>query len=333
MSLGTINSVPPPFFKQGPSAFSRLVFFSALALLFMIADFRLGLTGPIRQSISVLTAPIEWLVNWPIDRIRGASRNVQDLKEAQDQRDVALSQLRVSTLKAQQSDLLALENQKLRSLLDLKHHTLVNSIAAELVHESRDPFSRKFTLNKGSSQGVQAGMPVIDEKGVIGQVTRVYLLSSEVSAITDKDMALPVQNLRTGMRSIAYGDAAVAGALELRFMPANADVKESDQLITSGLDGVYPPGLSVARVIQVERRAESTFARIVCEPVSGLNSGRQVLLLHSAQPSMPPSPGSLTQDVSPRESGSSKKHKSGKPSAANSAKNNASPAEGDVVGQ
>jgi rod shape-determining protein MreC len=291
MSLGTLDSGPPPFFKQGPSAFSRLVFFSALALFLMVADVRLKLTNPIRQTAAAVLAPAEWALNWPVARVMGATRNVQELRVAQDERDRALSDARDASQQAQRADQLALENQRLRALLELKPQAQSTVIAAEVVYESRDPFTRKFTLDKGSTQGVEAGMPVIDEKGVIGQVTRVYITSSEVSAITDRDMAIPVQNMRTGVRGVAYGDPSSPGSLELRFTPANADVKEDDLLATSGLDGVYPAGLTVAKVQRVERRAESPFAKIVCTPVSGLNRGRHVLVLHPVKTELTPTPG------------------------------------------
>jgi rod shape-determining protein MreC len=293
MSLGTLDDGPPPFFKQGPSAFSRLVFFSALAVFLMVADVRFKITNPIRQTIAVVLAPVEWALNWPITRLTGATRNVQDLRVAQNERDEALALSRSSAQQAQRAEQLVLENQRLRALLELKTTTQNRVIAAEVIYESRDPFSRKFSLDKGSAQGVEAGMPVIDEKGVIGQVTRVYVTSSEVSAITDRDMAIPVQNLRTGVRSVAYGDPSVPGSLELRFTPANADVKEDDMLTTSGLDGVYPAGLTVAKVLRVERRAESAFAKIVCAPVSGLDRGRHVLMLHPVSLGVGPTPGVL----------------------------------------
>jgi rod shape-determining protein MreC len=291
MSLGTFNSAPPPFFKQGPSAFSRLVFFSAFALLLMIADVRLKLTNPIRQTVAAVLSPLEWAVNWPIARLSGATQNMQDLRDAQSQRDNAQSLLRNAAQQAQRAEQLAMENQRLRGLLSLSTQTPNRVIAAELVYESRDPFSRKFTLDKGLTQGIEPGMPVIDESGVIGQVIRSYVTSSEVSAITDKDMAIPVQNLRTGVRSVAFGDPSMPGTLELRYSPANADVKEEDMLVTSGLDGVYPAGLMVAKVHTVQRRAESAFAKIMCLPIAGLERGRHVLVLQPLKPVVLPTPG------------------------------------------
>jgi rod shape-determining protein MreC len=286
-----LSRTPPPFFKQGPSAISRLVFFSALALLLMVADERLKVTGPIRAVLAAVLTPVESALRWPVDRTVSATRDVQALRDAQRERDEANARAREYAQRAQGAESLAAENARLRALLNLKPQQPAAAIAGQIVHESRDPFSRKFVLNKGSTQGIEAGMPVIDELGLIGQVTRVYLASSEVTVITDKDMAVPVQNTRTGVRSIAYGDASAARTLELRFMATNADVQEGDLLVTSGLDGIYPAGLAVAKVTSVERRAESAFARILCTPLSGLDRGRHVLVLPLAGAEVPPTPG------------------------------------------
>jgi rod shape-determining protein MreC len=286
-----LSRTPPPFFKQGPSAISRLVFFAALALVLMVADLRLKLTGPVRTVLATVLTPVETVLRWPVDSTIDATRDLQALRDAQRERDSAIARARDYAQRAQGADSLAAENARLRSLLDLKPQINATAISGQIVHESRDPFSRKFVLNKGTTQGIVAGMPVIDELGLIGQVTRAYPVSSEVTVITDKDMAVPVQNTRTGVRSIAYGDASAARSLELRFMATNADVREGDLLVTSGLDGIYPAGLAVARVTRIERRAESTFARILCLPLSGLDRGRHVLVLPIARAEVPPTPG------------------------------------------
>jgi rod shape-determining protein MreC len=133
---------------------------------------------------------------------------------------------------------------------------------------------------------------VIDESGVLGQVTRVYPLVSEVTLLTDREQAIPVLNARTGARSVAYGDpSSQGGALELRFMAGNADVKPGDVLTTSGVDGVYPPGLPVARVAKVERRPDSAFARITCSPQALMDGARHVMVLAPISAQVLPRPG------------------------------------------
>jgi rod shape-determining protein MreC len=112
-----------------------------------------------------------------------------------------------------------------------------------------------------------------------------------MTLISDREQATPVVNARTGARSLVFGAGGQGpGTLELRFMAGNADVKEGDELLTSGIDGVYPPGLPVARIALVERRADSAFARIVCSPMAGIQGVRQVLMLPSRAGAVPERP-------------------------------------------
>jgi rod shape-determining protein MreC len=178
----------------------------------------------------------------------------------------------------QQVQQLAAENAQLRRLLDANERLPVKSVMSEILYDARDAFTRKVVLDRGSQHGVRPGQPVIDDVGVVGQVTRVFPFTSEITLLTDKDQASPVQVVRTGLRSIAYGQGH-SGALDLRFMPANADIKSGDMLITSGIDGIYPAGLSVAKVTQVESKSSDAFARINCQPVAGIDRNRQLLIL------------------------------------------------------
>jgi len=160
-----------------------------------------------------------------------------------------------------------------------------------VLYDAADPYTRKVIIDKGLTQGVEAGSPVIDESGVLGQVTRVHPLVSEVTLLTDREHAIPVLNTRTGARSVAYGNpSARGGLLELRFMAGNADVQAGDLLTTSGVDGVYPPGLPVAKVLKVERRADSGFARIECAPQALVDGARHVMVLGTLAQQLPPRP-------------------------------------------
>jgi rod shape-determining protein MreC len=169
-----------------------------------------------------------------------------------------------------------------------------------LLYEAADPYSRKVIIDRGVTQNVALGSPVIDEAGVLGQVTRVYLQSSEVTLLTDRDAAIPVLNRRNGARSAAFG-GAVAGAplLEMRFMAGNADVQVGDVLMTSGVDGVYPPGLLVARVTAVDRKVDSGFARIVLAPAAMPDGVRNVLVLEPVGVQLPPRPDAAAPAAPP----------------------------------
>jgi rod shape-determining protein MreC len=183
---------------------------------------------------------------------------------------------------------LTAENAQLRRLADLRQRLTSPALFAEVLYDARDPFVRKIVIDKGLKHNVQSGQPVIDAEGVVGQVIRVFPLTAEVALLTDRDLAIPVQIVRNGLRAIAFGGTEPQ-TLELRFMAANADIQNGDMLVTSGLDGIYPPGLAVGRVIRVERNAASAFAKVVSEPIGGVNRHSHYLVLQW-QPSLPPKP-------------------------------------------
>ena len=280
MPLGTLDRSTPPLFNQGPSALSKLIFFSALALFLMVADARFGMVRPIRLAIGTVLYPVQWLALKPVQAVAEGGRYLEELQLAQRNEADARRALALQSERAGQADVLARENERLRALLELRQTTSTPGRAAEVLYDSADPYTRKVVIDQGVAQGVVAGSPVIDPSGVVGQVTLVQPFTSEVTLVIDRDQAIPVQNMRTGARSVAFGDAnAHGGGLELRFMAANSDVQEGDLLATSGVDGVYPAGLPVARIERIERRADSGFARIYCQPLGDVNAARYVLVL------------------------------------------------------
>lgn len=289
MPLATLDRSPPPFFKQGPSAFTRLMFFAALAIFLMVADARWKVTLPLRAAVATVLNPAQQALLAParaweqvvhyfagMDEARAVQARAQHLVTTQAERVMRMEEL-------------ARENARLRALLALRPRIEVATSSAEILYDTQDPFTRKVVIDHGGGQGVVLGSPVVDETGVLGQVTRVYPLTSEVTLVTDKDAAVPVVNVRTQQRGVAYGTAQARG-MELRFMAGNADVQVGDALQTSGLDGVYPAGLPVAKVVSVDRRADSAFARIVLAPLSSPDSTRHVLLLQPASSQMPERP-------------------------------------------
>jgi len=291
MPLGTLDRTPPPFFKQGPSALSKLMVFSAIALFLMVADTRFKISQPLRAGVATVLYPLQWVALRPVLAVRYASGYFESLSTAQELEQEAREKLASQSLRANQVEQLAQENDRLRKLLDLRERVTTSGIAAEVLYDAADPYTRKVIIGKGLAQGIEPGSPVLDESGVLGQVTRVHPLVSEVTLVTDREHAIPVMNSRTGARSVAYGDPAVGtGQLELRFMASNADVQPGDMLTTSGVDGVYPPGLPVARVSKVERRPDSGFARITCIPHALVGGARHVMVLGPIAQSMPPRP-------------------------------------------
>lgn len=291
MPLGTLDRTPPPFFRQGPSALSKLVVFSALALFLMVADVRLRITQPVRAVLAQVLYPVQWVILQPVTALRGVGGYFQSLQSAQRSEQELREKLGMQSQKANQVEQLLLENRRLRQLVELRERVAAPGQLAQVLYDAADPFSRKIVIDKGQGDGIQAGSPVVDEAGVLGQVTRVYGAVSEVTLLTDRDQAIPVLNTRTGARGVAFGDAALsAGALELRFMAANADVQPGDVLSTSGVDGVYPPGLPVAKVDKVERRNDSAFARVALRPLALVEGTAHVMVLQPVAAQIPPRP-------------------------------------------
>jgi rod shape-determining protein MreC len=218
--------------------------------------------------VAVLPRDAAYAISDYFSSLSSLEKEIKDMKRQQ----VA------NALTLQQAQQLNAENARLRQLFEARERMPVKSVLSEILYDARDAFTRKVVLDRGTQHGVTLGQPVIDEIGVVGQVTRVFPFSSEVTLLTDKDQAIPVQVVRNGLRTVAYGRGQ-SGQLDVRFVAANADIQVGDILVTSGIDGVYPAGLSVAKVIQVENNATGAFGRIVCQPLAGINRNRQLLVL------------------------------------------------------
>ena len=311
MQLGPLDRTPPPFFRQGPSSLSKLIFFAALALFLMVADTRFKFVQPMRQGLAIALLPLQRALAVPVDLWDGGGDYLRGLEQAQAGERAARAQAAAVAERASRTQQLAEENTRLRALLDLKPALAVRSLPAEVLYEAADPYSRKVFIDRGTQHGVAPGAPVVNDAGVLGQVTHAYALTAEVTLLSDKDAAIPVLNTRTQQRSAAFG-GAVGGGMELRFMSGNADVKVGDMLQTSGLDGVYPPGLPVARVVAVERRVESGFARITLTPTANADGVHHVLVLEPLAAQLPPRPAAVAAEPArnerqlktPRRSGS-----------------------------
>jgi len=231
--------------------------------------------------------PVQWLALRPQalwDQVDNVFESKQEALNAVEQAKAALL---AQSVRASQVEQLTLENNHLRQLLALRERFSTKAMAAEVLYEAADPFVRKMILNKGATHGVQSSSPVMDDQGILGQVTRVHPLVSEITLVTDREHSIPVLNTRTGARGVAFGESGGAPLLELRYMATNADIEEGDVLTTSGVDGVYPPGIPVAKVVKIERRADTVFARILCESLARVQGARHVMVLEPVQFALP----------------------------------------------
>ncbi len=268
---------PPPFFKRGPAPVALLSFYVALSLALLVVDARLQTLEVMRQALSLFTLPVQQFAHLPAQFLANAGGYFVSVASLQDE-NAQLKRARlenVTTLLRTQQ--LEVENERLRKLLGVKERQQANGQVAQFLSAARDPYSRRIVIDKGQQDKVVAGQPVIDDAGIVGQVTRVFPFVAEVTLITDKEQAVPVQIVRTGLRSVVFGLGN--GQLELRFLPANADVQNGDLLVTSGLDGIFLPGFPVARVVHIERDTAYSFARIFCLPLAGVENFSEVMVL------------------------------------------------------
>lgn len=285
----------PAFFVRGPSPFARLAFFSVLSLALMASDSRLQYLASMRQSLQTLLHPLQLLANAPTQLYLNTTEYFSMHDTLLSENEQLKKRDLMQSIALQKLNLLEQENAHMRVLLAAQAALKESSVAAEIMHVGRDPFTRKVLINRGQNHKILPGMAVVDAAGVIGQVTRVYPLSSEVTLVTDTSLAMPVQIERNGLRAIAFGHGRDS-TVDLPYLPANVDIKRGDRLVTSGIDGVYPAGLAVATVKQIVSAADTPFARIVCEPAGGVENHRQVLVVSKPQLGSINTP-SLTQPV------------------------------------
>ena len=279
---------PPPFFKRGPAPLARLFVFVALCLALLVADLRFRYLEVLRNALSVVTYPLQMAASTPADVVRNASRYFGTLVDVQlENADLRRHQLGAGE-RLLRFEQLEQENQHLRELMQMSQRVQTKSIAADILYNAPDPFARKVILDRGTQQGVEAGLAVVDANGVIGQVTRVHPVQSEVTLLTDRNQSIPVSVVRNGVRGVLYGVGR--GMLEMRHVLAEVDIQPGDRLVTSGLDGIFVPGLPVATVTRVDRDQDA-FARIECEPLAAIERSVQVLVIgRAAYPPPPPPP-------------------------------------------
>lgn len=279
------------FFNRGPSPIVRLVFFAMLSLLLLFIDARYRYLETTRSALSVLVSPIQQLATIPgvLWHQAGDFYITQSAQnKLANENEAMLQQHQLDAAQLLQLQALQQENQQMRNLADLPQPSGFTTQLAEILYAERNVFQRKVLISKGANADVQIGQVVMDEAGIVGQITRVYPGLAEVTLITEKDHAVPVQVLRNGLRTIVFGSGDI-GQLSLRYMPVSADIHDDDILITSGIDGIYPPGIPVAKITKIEHDPVYPFARVTCLPLGGVDNHRHLLIL-SNQSKLPERP-------------------------------------------
>jgi rod shape-determining protein MreC len=269
---------PPPFFNRGPSPLTRLVFFIALSIMLMVADFRMHTLAGLRQSLSVLVYPLQQVAQSPVRLVTRTANFFTAQTQLQQENADLKQKLLEQSATAQAAQTVQAEHTQLLALHGAKSRYADRGVIVEVLYTGRNPFSRKIIVNKGSNDGLKPGLAVIDGKGVVGQVTSASLFTSEVTLLTEKGHAVPVAVQRNGIRAIVFGNGR-DGTLDLPYLAERADVRNGDLLVTSGIDGTYPPGLAVAEVTDIERSSALVFSKITCVPTAGVENHKYLLVL------------------------------------------------------
>lgn len=304
-----ISAEPPPFFHRGPSPLARLAFFGLLSLALMFADTRFRYLEGIRQVTAVVLYPLQRAVQLPGDALTWVGAYFTSKRTLNDENAALRQDLLAHSLSTQEFTRLRDENASLRALLELQSRYTGSAVAVEVLYTGRDPFTQKLFVNRGTEAGIAAGQAVIDDLGVVGQVTRAFPGMAEVTLMTDKDHAVPVRVERSGVRSVVFG-AGAGRSPELRFMAPTADIRAGDKLVTSGLDGTYPAGLAVAQVESVDRETGQMFARIVVRPLAGADRSSYLLVLAQAS-AAPPRPEEAPEADAAKKGGRGKGRRGG----------------------
>jgi len=276
--MPTLPADTPDFFHRGPSPAARLVFFALLSIALLFVDTRFRYLEQVRQGVAVALYPVQRAMALPGHALASVSGYFASKRGLAEENDALKARLAQVGAAAQGVATTRAENERLKALLDIRTRLGGAALAVQVLYTGRDAFTQKLVVDKGREAGVAPGAAVVDADGVVGQVTRVFPYMAEVTLVTDKDHVIPVKIERGGARAVMAGSGA-GRAPELRFMPPTADVRVGDLLVTSGLDGTYPPGLAVAKVAAVERDTGQIFARVALTPVAGVDRSEQLLVL------------------------------------------------------
>jgi len=270
----------PRFFIHGPSPFTRLIVFSTLSLALMASDSKFSYLTPVRQALTVALQPLQVVANSPFVLYNNIGEYFTSQQALRHDVDLLKKQAIYQGVQLQVLTSLKNENEHLRSLMEASKVSSPPARLAEIMYTGRDPFTHKVIVNLGEANHVLPGQAVVDGAGVVGQVTRVFPYTSEVTLLTDKELSIPIQVERNALRAISFGHGR-DNTVNLPYLPANVDIKKGDKLVTSGIDGIYPSGLGVAVVTSVKTNVSSPFAQIIATPIAGIQNHRQVLILSS----------------------------------------------------
>jgi rod shape-determining protein MreC len=272
-------------FIRGPSSTFRMIILVIASIALMTVDHRWKSLEMVRSTLSSVLYPLQYTIDLPIRLYYWTDEVISTQQALLDKNREFEARHLENRVQLQKLDIIEKENDRLRQLLSATPKTTERLLISEIINVDVDPYRQLILLNKGSSNDVYQGQPIIDAQGVMGQIVHVGPISSSAMLITDASHVLPVQIDRTGLRANAFGTGKI-DQLDLRYLPHNADIQVGDVLITSGLGGVFPPNYPVANITKVERPAGEPFALIEATPIAQLDKSREVLLVWQNEPEL-----------------------------------------------
>lgn len=273
----------PHLFRQGIASEVKLFFLALLCVVLIIVDANWSFLEPVRRLSSTLIYPFQRVAIWPKDLVSSFydwSRFVtQTEAQIRTSESARIENARLS-MRAMQMEA---ENVQLRRLLGVKASVEVPSVAVEVLYTPAHPYKETIILNKGSNDGIQPGMPVIAEGGIVGQIRRVTAQTSEAALVTDDKTSVPALLQRNGIRVLVFGSGR-PGQIEVRYLSLDVDIKVGDELVSSGIGGYYPAGLMIGRITSIETNSAQGFVRAIAEPTAHPDRYRHFLVLLHTPP-------------------------------------------------
>ena len=255
---------------------NRLIILSIISILLMVLDNRYAAVRQLKAYLATALQPLQWLADQPVALYDYGSTFLQSQQTLiQENQRLQTENMRLSTA-IRQNDVQQLQLAELKKLNLLVGSGIGNSTAAQIVSNGKNPLSDKLLLNKGSNDGLKAGDAVIDQYGLIGQISAVQPFNAELTVLTSSQTVVPVMVARTGVRSLVYGDS---NQVSLRYFPLDADLQPGDLLVTSGMDSVYPAGIPVAKVESALRSSGTPYYRTTLSIPAAIHSSKYVLVL------------------------------------------------------
>jgi len=265
-------------FNKGPSLLSKFLLITLISIVLMGIDFRSHYLKNIRQATNFLYKPFHVAFNFPNSIYTFTTEYLSNQSHLIHENE--LLKFDIDRLKAdlQRLDFLDQENNQLKNLLEVKNSKKFKTEAVSIIYSRFDPFNQKIIIDGGQNKNFQAGQPVIDGLGLVGQISNVFPETSEVTLLIDKRMSVPIQIQRNGLRAITNGDGQSEMIL-ISYLPSSVDVIQGDIVRTSGIDTIYPEGLAVAEIVEINHDPKLPFAKIICKPIASIRNHTHLLVV------------------------------------------------------